>query len=64
MVAPVQGGIGPWHFMVITALIAYGINSGNAGIFALVVHGALNIMIIVFGLLSLVALPLANRQKK
>lgn len=64
MVAPVQGGIGPWHFMVITALIAYGINSGNAGIFALVVHGALNIMIIVLGLLSLVALPLANRQKK
>lgn len=63
MVAPVQGGIGPWHFMVITALLAYGIEAGQAGIFALVVHGALNLMILVFGLLSLLVLPFVNKAK-
>ncbi|GAO28372.1 flippase-like domain-containing protein [Geofilum rubicundum] len=61
MVAPVQGGIGPWHFMVIIALVAYGVSSSDAGIFALVVHGALNIMIIVLGLLALLALPFVNK---
>src|SRR5690554_8082133 len=60
MVAPVQGGIGPWHFMVITALLAYGIEAGQAGIFALVVHGALNLMILVFGLLSLLVLQIGR----
>lgn len=63
MVAPVQGGIGPWHFMVITALVAYGVSSSDAGIFALVVHGALNIMIVVLGLLALLALPFVNKQR-
>ena len=64
MIAPVQGGIGPWHFMVITSLTAYGISSTDAGIFALVVHGALNIMIILLGLLSLLALPFVNKKRK
>ncbi|MCA1745236.1 MAG: flippase-like domain-containing protein [Bacteroidales bacterium] len=63
MVAPVQGGIGPWHFMVITALVAYGVSSTDAGIFALVVHGALNIMIVVLGLLALLALPFVNKPR-
>ncbi len=63
MVAPVQGGIGPWHFMVITALNAYGISMSDAGIFALVVHGALNGMIVVAGFFSIVALPFVNKTK-
>ena len=61
MLAPVQGGIGPWHFMVITALQAYGISMADAGIFALVVHGALNAMIVVTGFLSLLAISLVNK---
>ncbi len=61
MVAPVQGGVGPWHFMVITALIAYGIPAGEAGIFALIVHGALNAMIVIAGLVSLLVLPFLNK---
>ena len=63
MLAPVQGGIGPWHFMVITALKAYGISLADAGIFALVVHGALNAMIVVAGFLSLLAIPLLNKKE-
>lgn len=64
MVAPVQGGIGPWHFMVITALKAYGVAADEAGIFALIVHGALNGMIVVAGFFSILALPFANKNNR
>ncbi len=68
MVAPVQGGIGAWHFMVIGTLILYLphiINIRNlAGSFALVVHGSQTLMIIIMGTLSVIALPFINRKKR
>lgn len=62
MVAPVQGGIGPWHFLVITTLLFFGIKEPQAAAFALLVHGAMNIMIVVTGLFSLLALPIVNKE--
>ncbi|MFH2143942.1 MAG: TIGR00374 family protein, partial [Bacteroidota bacterium] len=62
MVAPVQGGIGAWHFMVIGTLIIFGINYDSAGIFALVVHGIQTLLLVVLGFLSLIALPLLNKK--
>ncbi|MDD2797890.1 MAG: lysylphosphatidylglycerol synthase transmembrane domain-containing protein [Bacteroidales bacterium] len=35
---PVQGGIGPWHLMVISTLVFYGIGATEAAAFALIVH--------------------------
>ena len=61
MVAPVQGGIGPWHFLVISTLLFFGVESPQASAFALLVHGSLNGMIVVTGLLSLIAIPIVNR---
>lgn len=61
MLAPVQGGIGPWHFMVIATLKLYGINAETGGVFALIVHAAQNAMIIVVGLTAFLVLPLINR---
>nr|WP_320118145.1 lysylphosphatidylglycerol synthase transmembrane domain-containing protein [uncultured Marinifilum sp.] len=67
MVAPVQGGIGAWHFMVIGTLLIY--LPGVANIenmsrsFALVVHGSQTAMIIILGALSVIALPFANRNQ-
>ncbi|ASB48946.1 lysylphosphatidylglycerol synthase transmembrane domain-containing protein [Alkalitalea saponilacus] len=63
MVAPVQGGIGPWHFMVITALVGYHVPTSQAAVFALVTHGAFNLMVVVCGLISLLVLPLINPKK-
>ena len=66
MVAPVQGGFGAWHFMVIGTLLVY--LPGVANIesmsksFALVVHGAQTAMIIIVGALSVIVLPFANRK--
>ncbi len=63
MVAPVQGGIGAWHFMAIEALLLYGVPYENGVIFAFVAHGSMTLMLIVFGLISLLALPFVNRRK-
>jgi uncharacterized protein (TIRG00374 family) len=67
MVAPVQGGIGAWHFMVIGTLLVYlpGVSNieSMSKSFALVVHGAQTAMIIILGTLSVIALPIANRKQ-
>ncbi len=63
MVAPVQGGIGAWHFMVIQGLIVYGISKNDGLIFAFLAHSSMNAMIIVVGLMSVMALPFLNRKK-
>ncbi len=62
MVAPVQGGIGAWHFMVIEGLALYGIDRADGKVFALLAHGSTTIMLIVFGLISLLVLPFVNES--
>lgn len=55
MAAPVSGGIGTFHILVQSVLVAYGI-SLEAGIaFALVVHGAQTLLIALMGAVSFVA---------
>ena len=61
MLAPVQGGIGAWHFMVIETLFIYGISKTQAQIFALVTHGSMTILLIILGFVALFALPVVNR---
>lgn len=63
MVAPVQGGIGAWHFMVKEALSLYGVANENGVIFALLDHTAMTAMLIFLGLGSLLILPFINRKK-
>ncbi len=60
MVAPVQGGIGAWHFMVREGLALYGVAYENGIIFAFVTHTSMTVMIIVIGILSLIVLPFIN----
>jgi len=52
VLAPVQGGIGAYHFMVIYTLTFYGIAEPEAGIFALVIHGLQTIQSLLFGLFA------------
>jgi len=61
MVAPVQGGIGAYHFMVIEGLALYGIDKADGKIFALLAHGATTLMLIVLGLIGLLILPFVNK---
>ena len=59
---PVQGGIGPWHFMVIATLVCFGVNENDAAAFALVVHTVQTVWTGLCGLFGVVALPLTNRK--
>ena len=63
MVAPVQGGIGAWHFMAIEALLLYGVPRENGIIFAFVAHTSMTGMIIIIGIISLLVLPFINRRQ-
>ncbi|MCD7971433.1 MAG: flippase-like domain-containing protein [Candidatus Azobacteroides sp.] len=62
IIVPVQGGIGPWHFMVIQCLILFGVNQTEAAAFALVVHGIQMLMTILLGIFGLIALPVSNKK--
>ncbi|MDA3930391.1 MAG: lysylphosphatidylglycerol synthase transmembrane domain-containing protein [Prolixibacteraceae bacterium] len=62
MVAPVQGGIGAWHFMAEKTLGLYGIESANGKIFALLAHTSMNSMIIVAGVICVILIPIVNRN--
>jgi uncharacterized protein (TIRG00374 family) len=63
MLAPVQGGIGPWHFMVIHTLAIYGVHEDIGAIFALIAHTATNLIYLVFGTFALILLPFVNKNK-
>lgn len=67
MVAPVQGGIGAWHFMVISALLLYLPDAAGmesvAKTFALLTHGTMTLLYIVVGAACLVVLPLYNAKR-
>ncbi|MBN1158643.1 MAG: flippase-like domain-containing protein [Bacteroidales bacterium] len=64
MLAPVQGGIGPWHFMVYETLFIYGIDTADGKVFALIAHTTTNLIYLVLGLLALLIIPLVNAHNK
>ena len=60
---PVQGGIGVWHFMVMSTLVAFGVEKNDAGAFALVVFTVQTVWVALAGLFGIVALPIINKNK-
>ncbi len=63
MIAPVQGGIGPWHFMIYETLFIYGIDKAHGKIFALIAHTSTNIIYyLVFGMIAFILLPVLNNK--
>lgn len=62
MVAPVQGGMGAWHFMVVEGLTLYGVQKSDGIVFALLSHGTTTLVLIVIGLVSLIMLPIVNEK--
>lgn len=62
VLAPVQNGIGAWHFMVITTLVAYDVEVTSAKSFALIVHTAQTLWITLVGVVAIIILPIINRH--
>jgi len=63
MVFPSPGGMGSWHFAVVITLMIYGIAETDAKTFALVSHSSMTLMMIIAGVLSIIFLPIVNKQK-
>lgn len=57
-ILPVQGNIGPWHFVVIQSLIFFGVVADPAASFALIVHTSQTAVTTIVGLVALFTLPL------
>jgi len=64
MVAHVQGGIGEGHVMTRESLALDGIPYENGSIFAFVAHTIMTLLVINLGLISVVAMPFFNSQKR
>lgn len=64
MVAPTQGGVGAWQFMVILALTTLNITHNDAFIWANVAFVVMTITIAVAGLVSFAVLPMMNKNEK
>ena len=60
---PVQGGIGVWHFMVISTFVAFGVDSTDAGAFAFLVFAIQTLWVVIVGLFGIAALPVVNRRE-
>ena len=60
---PVQGGIGVWHFMVISTFVAFGVNSNDAAAFAFLVFAIQTAWVVLVGLFGIAALPVINKSR-
>lgn len=59
---PVQGGIGPWHFMVISSLLILGVTENEALAFAGAVFTIQSVWQILYGLFGVFAMPHVKRE--
>ena len=65
IVAPVPGGIGAYHYIIITTLVElYAINSASATSFAYITHTSQIVLITVLGLISFAVIFLRNKKIK
>tara|TARA_Y100001954_G_scaffold47479_1_gene49807 strand:- start:395 stop:691 length:297 start_codon:yes stop_codon:yes gene_type:complete len=64
MVAPVQGGIGAYHFCVQMCMSLYGESKELGLSFAFIGHTAQTLLVIVVGVVSVIFLPLVTKWLK
>ena len=60
--APTQGGIGAWHFMVITSLLVYGVSYEEGSAFAGAVFTIQSAWLILTGIFSIFAIQYVKRD--
>lgn len=59
---PVQGGIGPWHFVVTSSLVILGVGDSEALAFAGAVFAIQSVWQILYGLFGVLAMPFVKRH--
>ena len=64
MSAPVQGGIGAFHYLVASALLIYGISKEDGVSYALLLHTSQSLTVIIIGGISFVISLLIGKNKE
>lgn len=64
MSAPVQGGIGAFHYIVSRGLMLYGISETDGIIYATISHGYQTLLVIVLGAIGFFVLMATSRKSK
>ena len=64
VIVPVQGAIGPWHFVVILGLTLLGVSRGDAAAFALIVHTSQTLWVALSGFACVLAVPFLYKTKE
>ena len=64
MAAPVQGGIGTYHFMVSSVLVLYGIDESDGKLLATLLHTSQSIAVILVGVASLFISSTLQKKKQ
>lgn len=64
MTAPVQGGIGAFHAIIILGLSLYGIPHADAAAYAVISHESQAILVILLGVVSFIMIVIRRRKMK
>jgi uncharacterized protein (TIRG00374 family) len=64
MSAPVQGGIGAYHYIVSQSLMLFNISSTDGIVYATIVHTSQTLLVIIIGLISLIMIFRQNKERK
>lgn len=60
VLVPTPNGAGPWHFVVKTVLVLYGVQDNDAAVFVLIVHTLQTMLTVLLGLYALAALAVTR----
>lgn len=63
VIVPTPNGAGPWHFVVKTMLILYGIQANDALFFVLIVHSVQTLLVVLLGIYAWIALAFTGKVK-
>ena len=64
VVVPTPNGAGPWHYVIISIMVLYGVSTTDAQVFALIVHSTQTLLVALLGLYGIVALQLRGLRTK
>ncbi len=64
MAAPVQGGIGAFHWIISSGLVLYGISKADGLVFATIQHESQVVLVLITGIFSVLMLFFNSRRKR
>lgn len=62
VIVPTPNGAGPWHFVLITLMMRYGISDADASGYALMVHSIQTLLVVILGLWGFAHLSFVKKR--